>query len=1367
MKRKVVFSLIAILMIVSLAVGIITGYESKTVGSIFSAKERNFNVNLNNANLSLLLYDSTLNDGRTPITELTWDATDTNDYRVLTLQVNVSLGEIEETINPGELSIEVDSLGQIAPMNDERTSFYNSITISADSSSSNPKKYDWSYTYNSTLGKYILKNNYTIEAGSTFESTVQLACRFSPNNVENNKTTELNAILNDTIESINKIKINYTSNEKPFTTVTTISKIPTIEKLPEGYIWLKFYRIFNFQGSNVRYILEEGHWITEIPEDAVVYDVNKNQVTTNEDNYIDISINGTGTNHGTYYIGIPESHLGETITLDTYIHGEYKDSNYVRNKNPNYRKIVEKTDEINLSDYIFVAPSDKEYISKNRVNKTLGYSQIVNNNYGDGNKYTNVAKVYEVDHIYNIQLGDDRGYVTKPDDTLGKLEDDEYLFKDLSINARNYDSYTSITPDKYYYDVFVRRSGNIEYEKYGETKLYTNVTKIEFLENEKIVGWYIEFKNLEETINLEVSTNVLYNINQEIKNTGELWNLSYLRIFDMIDGNLVEREKNRYTQVPSSIQNEVMTEDIEEYNTTLFRAGASTPYKEDYEDYGLSYSNGDNGYDNNFYYKNNYSYPQLLSSSTGTKVFNGFKSYVILPSGTEVNGTIEELKNLISTYSSNTYDISTKAKKQDGTFFTREEYQTFLKNHVSITIDNNFEGDGKTLIEYKFDFSDSPLDISETGGNTAYLASIRTPFKVPYESIYTYGRVYIIDMFFRPLNDIENYSFDKTNTNKDLNRNGEADDFFSADGSQSVNVVPAVSSYQELNKAVKSDYSDSRFSDEMVVVPEGLPYQYKIRIRTGTNAITNLVIYDNIENNDGWKGYFNGVDLSFTQSQGYSPTVYVSNDRTAGKLDEQPEKWRLYDSSADNSQVKSIAFDYGDNVINSGGLTFVIIDMIAPTEMGEKEFALNTCYTTWNAIDLYGNIIDSVEGVEGNQVAVASSSSTETISVEKEWDDSDNLYHVRTENVTVHLKRNGETVETAVLSNNNNWKHDFINIPIYDENYESYEYTVSEEPINLYNTSYEEIEDDDYTKRSFKVKNTLDTSKLLRNFTGRKYWSDNNNKKNIRPTSINLMLLQDGAVYRNLAVSSSNNWTYSFSNVPLYKNNTKLYNYEVVEAPISGYVSTNELPDNEVLTAIKFNENSRTPEGADYVDIIFRDGDREYYTRSYGALGNKTIYVPTNTFDVHFHSDGSIVGWGFEIDEVKKEIPQTGGISYLPYQAQPNITYIETSDISTIKTEHNYSNNTDIYWRYIGEVEEIDENAVLSDFDPEYGKLFHNKLNVYNYTINYLEEGSNTVIKTKKTGPNTALGTVITAESEVVNITGYNFDQREQIYHIP
>ena len=81
-----------------------------------------------------------------------------------------------------------------------------------------------------------------------------------------------------------------------------------------------------------------------------------------------------------------------------------------------------------------------------------------------------------------------------------------------------------------------------------------------------------------------------------------------------------------------------------------------------------------------------------------------------------------------------------------------------------------------------------------------------------------------------------------------------------------------------------------------------------------------------------------------------------------------------------------------------------------------------------------------------------------TITVEKVWADDDNIAGTRPESVTITLLANGEEVGNVVLSEENEWKHTFTELPV-KENGKDITYTVREDEVpEGYEVSYEEVE---------------------------------------------------------------------------------------------------------------------------------------------------------------------------------------------------------------------------------------------------------------------------------------------------------------------
>ena len=79
-----------------------------------------------------------------------------------------------------------------------------------------------------------------------------------------------------------------------------------------------------------------------------------------------------------------------------------------------------------------------------------------------------------------------------------------------------------------------------------------------------------------------------------------------------------------------------------------------------------------------------------------------------------------------------------------------------------------------------------------------------------------------------------------------------------------------------------------------------------------------------------------------------------------------------------------------------------------------------------------------------------------TKTVEKVWEDSNNQRGNRPEKIMVELTANGVKLDTAELSNTNNWKHEFKNLDKYDENDNLIEYTITEKEIKEDDLEYYE-----------------------------------------------------------------------------------------------------------------------------------------------------------------------------------------------------------------------------------------------------------------------------------------------------------------------
>ena len=229
----------------------------------------------------------------------------------------------------------------------------------------------------------------------------------------------------------------------------------------------------------------------------------------------------------------------------------------------------------------------------------------------------------------------------------------------------------------------------------------------------------------------------------------------------------------------------------------------------------------------------------------------------------------------------------------------------------------------------------------------------------------------------------------------DINENGDVDEYIRY-VNQEVVITSVISTYQDVTKYVQTDKSN--YSTGKVDTSCDSEYTYKLRIRTGQNDITNLVIYDSVEeyaqDKDGnivpaygtkkhWNGEFLGVDTSYAENKGYKVKVYYSEDKQAGNLSED-NSWREYSEAVDKTKVKSLAFEYLNKddetqkaVLPANSQTYVLVKMKSPADESITSLAYNGCRTQWNALDDYDRPVDFITGINSNIVRVALPNSKE------------------------------------------------------------------------------------------------------------------------------------------------------------------------------------------------------------------------------------------------------------------------------------------------------------------------------------------------------------------------------------------------------
>lgn len=159
-----------------------------------------------NWELGVVFYDSTVENGTKPLTEINWDASDggykEGTPRVITVQINYKNTNAVTTYQPGELEISIPNIAN----NISNFLIYN-VTVGANDSTHSG--YDWNFTSGnapSNQGYYVFENAITIEEKTNFEGSIQIVYKLTPKKLTHSYKDEYTESLSKDINAILRYK---------------------------------------------------------------------------------------------------------------------------------------------------------------------------------------------------------------------------------------------------------------------------------------------------------------------------------------------------------------------------------------------------------------------------------------------------------------------------------------------------------------------------------------------------------------------------------------------------------------------------------------------------------------------------------------------------------------------------------------------------------------------------------------------------------------------------------------------------------------------------------------------------------------------------------------------------------------------------------------------------------------------------------------------------------------------------------------------------------------------------------------------------------------------------------------------------------
>ncbi len=202
-----------------------------------------------------------------------------------------------------------------------------------------------------------------------------------------------------------------------------------------------------------------------------------------------------------------------------------------------------------------------------------------------------------------------------------------------------------------------------------------------------------------------------------------------------------------------------------------------------------------------------------------------------------------------------------------------------------------------------------------------------------------------------------------------------------------------------------------------------------------------------------------------------------------------------------------------------------------------------------------------------------------SIPVTKSWQDNNDQDGLRPESVTVKLLADGKkTGKTLTLNESNGWSGIFTGLDEFEAG-EKILYTIEEVSVNGYDTTITGDVSDGFTITNTHTPETVTLS-------GAKTWDDANDQDGKRPDSIIIRLYANGEEAAHRQVTAEDGWTWSFSDLPKYRNGAEI-TYTITEDAVDGYtpaytgfnVTNTYTPEQTSVTVTKAWEDNNNQDG--------------------------------------------------------------------------------------------------------------------------------------------------------------------------------------------
>ena len=1198
------------------------------------------------------------------------------EYQVK-MQVTVQYsGNETKSYQPGELSIKLSDFYDIYQNSGSSSLF--TVDVGAELEGSGSGRGDWYYTktFNTATKKfdYVLTNKNIVN--TAFTSTVQFV--FTLKSVRNIKQYSLpksiQAEFSDGINSFTSNELNFTYYGKQDTHSLSIAErfniLSSCEQdilklIPEDEWSNYYYGYITFNTASERYSIgvSQVNMKTNLPDD-VIYITGNDWKKSDPPNFSYSPVNTVNYSISQLKIVVafPKEKYKDTenIELTGELYGTYLDSND--------EELLAKDSQI----VDFSKIKDDDYLGRLGNISDIFYANSTENLYKDTlqqenpiifESYANIHESYNSNYVKNRRYNtvvssnlSDTTYRYDDSQAYRRLDKSEINFKSINFNVNKesllgfeYEifgkQYNTDTSESIMKGV-ANKSNIIELSEYTEKQFEKITVKFYNLQEESDINIYFSYY-LNAKIDLDMGNNIRYFI-QPYKGYIELYNE---------DGN-VDRIKpdtgsTSHDNVPNEEWKRLLSES-ESYEAVFAPAfllneikySTTAPVKKG------SLSSTDSVKNDRIYV----SYPSDRSTSLKWSINNPSKSKSLLKQGFDVEIEYDSYQKL---------EASVQGLEAPGFTITYGEEIALGNGKKKCTIHYEIDNEITFTDSLKYTALGFYLSVSMDDYYLLNLSSKKSGFKYTIKNLEVYNEITQM-----------NYPIE-----------------YSASENYTYPLV-ASNTYQGIETEVSTDARPEYTKLKTKVNLDG-EYSYKLKASAGETQMAKIVMYDNLEQQEGsaWWGTFNGVSFEKLEQAGIDTSkfkTYYSTDRNQ-ECSLDAEGWVLSaDYKGKLEDVKSIAVDLDGYVLNTKQRMYIEVMMKSPAEGTLGSTTLNQYNASYQEFDESDvNLttpLKTTTNLASNITEVALGDVLTKLTISKSWIDDNDSLKVRPDSISGKIYQNGIEIRSFTLDKEHKWSAVVDDLRMYDDSGTAYEYTISEDPVSDYVSDISTVKEEN-GNFSFIIKNTI-SDDLAVKVSGTKIWDDDNNSYGTRPAEISIDLYQNGTKIASTDTDADKEWKYSFDYQPKFDSEGNEYVYTVQEHNYERYNA--EYIPSKTGVRVHFSELSRTEAVSyDYMEIYYILDGKTYSMGRYGgtSIANLTVDIPTNDFYILWRSDSSGNSYyGFAIDSVvpaQVEIPENQTEAVMQTVSGG---YTECNGKNYPETSHNpYENNARQGWHYTAE----------------------------------------------------------------------------------